>query len=92
MDNAVAGQEFRDGSRAWTLCAPRRRSRGPPPPRAWRRPAVWAAAFVAAAAGGVPVEYLLLWVLPAVTLRQALLRLRAAPERGVAPTRLPARR
>ena len=38
-----------------------------------------------AAAGGFPVEYLLLWVLPAVTLLQALLRLRAAPEHGAVP-------
>ena len=36
----------------------------------------------AAAAGGVIVEYLLLWVLPAATVLQALLRLRAVLEHG----------
>lgn len=47
--------------------------------------AVQAGLFAAAAAGGFLVEYLLLWVLPAVTLLQALLRLRAVLEHGAVP-------
>lgn len=52
--------------------------------------AVQAALFGAAVAGGFAVEYAVLWVLPAVTVLQALLRLRAVLEHGaVADTASP---
>ena len=52
--------------------------------------ATQAALFGAAVAGGFAVEYALLWVLPAVTVLQALLRLRAVLEHGaVADTASP---
>ena len=48
----------------------------------WFVAAVQGALLGGAAAGGVLVEYLVLWVLPAVTVLQALLRLRAVLEHG----------
>ncbi len=48
----------------------------------WCVAALQAALLGGAAAGGFLVEYLLLWVLPAVTVLQALLRLRAVLEHG----------
>ena len=48
----------------------------------WIVVAYHTAALVAAFAFGVAVEYLVLWVLPAVTVLQAILRLRAVCEHG----------
>ena len=53
-----------------------------PAARRWYVAAFHGGALAAAFAFGVGLEYLLLWVLPAVTVLQAILRLRAICEHG----------